>query len=349
MSESDMKRGRSPNRDRGPQRVENTAGLMEACLLAPQCMQRHRQSACSKFKDLSLQHRQSVIAAKELCVRCLRHSDLDEIKKKECIRRKTQPHWLVSDVRQPDAPLRQERDLPPVEAKEGRLVYACRTNIRVKMESDSHKEAYSAELAMLFSTTRQMSVIALSAAIGQGLPYRTVPEVNVMLGDGRREKSSRLFFLEIRPHRGIAHPRKVPDPILVAAYGASEAAPAADAAPELPLLRERFTVRPSLTKGELAQKAGPIELVIAREYMQYWPTQADRSQFVSDNLNLMKTTFHPGQLLFGVSDQEAVGSMKKEVKRRLTQGTGESAGSSTSSSRRSREQAQAASSPGKRR
>ncbi len=91
-------------------------------------------------------------------------------------------------MREPGAPPHQERDLPPVEAKAGRQVYACRINIRVKTESDSHKEAYSAELAPLFSTTKQMSVITLSAAIGQGLQYRTVPEVDVMLGDGRREK-----------------------------------------------------------------------------------------------------------------------------------------------------------------
>ncbi len=168
-------------------------------------------------------------------------------------------------MRQPDAPARQDRNLPPVEAKAGSLVYACRINIRVKTESDSHKEAYSAELTTLFSTTRQMSAITLSAGIRRGLPYRMVPEVNVMLGDGRREKSSRLFFLESKPHRGAANPRKVPDPYLVAAYGVSEAAPAADAATELPLLRERFGVRPSLTKGELAQRASPIELVIARD------------------------------------------------------------------------------------
>ena len=56
----------------------------------------------------------------------------------------------------------------------------------------------------------------------------------------------------------------------------------------------------------------------------------------------MKKIFHPGQLFFGEADPEAVGSMKKEVKRRLTQGTGESAGSSTSSSRRSRERVPAA-------
>jgi hypothetical protein len=56
----------------------------------------------------------------------------------------------------------------------------------------------------------------------------------------------------------------------VAAYGVSEAAPAAEAAPELPLLQERFNMRPSLTKGILAQRAGPIELVIGRDYMQYW-------------------------------------------------------------------------------
>jgi hypothetical protein len=64
MSEPDMKRVRFPNGDCGPQRGEKTAGLMEACLLAPQCSWRHKLSACDRFKDLSLQHRQSVIATK---------------------------------------------------------------------------------------------------------------------------------------------------------------------------------------------------------------------------------------------------------------------------------------------
>jgi hypothetical protein len=85
---------------------------MEVCLLAPQCSQRHKSSACDKFKGLSLQHRRSVIAAKELCMRCLRHRDLDEVKVKECIRRNNPPHW--------------GRDLSPVEVKVGRIVYACR-------------------------------------------------------------------------------------------------------------------------------------------------------------------------------------------------------------------------------
>ncbi len=206
------------------------------------------------------------------------------------------------------------------------------------------------ELATLFSATRQMSVIALSAAIGQGLPYRTVPEVNVMFGDGRREKSTRLFFLEVKPHRSIACPRRVPDPILVAAYGVSEAAPAAEAAPELPLLRERFEVRPSLTMGELAQRAGPAKLVIGRDYMQCWPRQVNRSRTAGDNLYLMKALFHPGQLLYGEADREAVETMKKEIiRKRLSREGGESAGPSTSSSRWSRERAPAASSPGKRR
>jgi hypothetical protein len=48
---------------------------MEVCLLAPQCSQRHKSSACDKFKGLSLLHRQSMIAAKELC-----HSDLDAVR-----------------------------------------------------------------------------------------------------------------------------------------------------------------------------------------------------------------------------------------------------------------------------
>jgi hypothetical protein len=67
----------------------------------------HRTVECGidlphvKFKDLSLQHRQSVIAEKELCARCLRHSDLDESKKRDCIRKATPPHWLSSSVRRP--------------------------------------------------------------------------------------------------------------------------------------------------------------------------------------------------------------------------------------------------------
>jgi hypothetical protein len=55
MSELDIKRGRSPAGGHEPRRVEKRAGLMEVCLLSPQCLQRHRQSACDKFKGLSLQ------------------------------------------------------------------------------------------------------------------------------------------------------------------------------------------------------------------------------------------------------------------------------------------------------
>jgi hypothetical protein len=113
----------------------------------------------------------------------------------------------------------------------------------------------------------------------QELPYRTVPEVEVMLGDG---------------------------------------------------CRERFNVRPSLTMGDLAQRVRPIELVIGRDYMQYWPRVVDRSRTAGDNLYLMKMLFHPGQLLYGAADKEVA-----EAMRRQTRGVWESAGSSTSWSRRS--------------
>jgi hypothetical protein len=91
MSELDIMRGRSPGGGRGPQRVRRKAEQMEVCLLSPQCLQRHKPSACDKFKGLSLQHRRSVMAAKELCAHCLRHSGLDA----------AQPHWLSSEARDP--------------------------------------------------------------------------------------------------------------------------------------------------------------------------------------------------------------------------------------------------------
>jgi hypothetical protein len=193
------------------------AELMEVCLLSRQCLQRHRPAACDKFKGLSLQHRWSVIGAKELCMRCLRQSDLDTAKVSECTRRDTLPHCLGNEVRDPGKQLRTESELLPVEAKAVKILYACPINIRVKAVSDSHANGFSAELAELFSTKRQMSVIALSAAIGQELQYRSVPEVEVMLGDGPMEECSRLFFLEVRPHR-VAQPLRVPAPFLVAAY-----------------------------------------------------------------------------------------------------------------------------------
>ena len=181
---------------------------MEECLLAPHCGERHRATACEKFRELSLQHRQSVIAEKELCANCLRHSDLDESKKRDCIRKATPPHWLSSSVRRPGRSPSQERELPPpVEAKAGRSTYACRIDIWVKTKLDLHKEEYGASLTTLFSASRQMSAIVQSVAVEKGVPYRTVPEVTVMLGDGRREKSTKLFFLEIKL-AGVLKPRR---------------------------------------------------------------------------------------------------------------------------------------------
>jgi hypothetical protein len=98
-------------------------------------------------------------------------------------------------------------------------------------------------------------------------------------------------------------------------------------------LRERFHSRPALTMGGLSQKEGPVELVIARDYKKYWPKLINTSCFAPDKLFLMKTVFHPGQFLCGQADPEAAGTKMRGIKRRLTQGTGESAGSSTSSSR----------------
>jgi hypothetical protein len=120
VSEMDTRKGRPRERGSRPLGVEKASSLMEQCLLAPHCGMRHRPAACDK---LSLQHRQSVIAEKELCARCLRHSDLDESKKRDCIRKMTPPHWLVSSVRQPGRSPSRERELPPpVEAKAGRYL-----------------------------------------------------------------------------------------------------------------------------------------------------------------------------------------------------------------------------------
>jgi hypothetical protein len=88
--------------------------------------------------------------------------------------------------------------------------------------------------------------------------------------------------------------------------------------------------------GMLAQKEGPIDSVIARDYRKQWPTAISSSCFEADKLYLMKSNFYPGQFLYGLADPDAVGTKMRGVKRKLTLGKGESAGSSTSSSRRPR-------------
>jgi hypothetical protein len=85
-----------------------------------------------------------------------------------------------------------------VEAKAGKATYACRMDIRVRTKLDSRKEEYGASLAALFSASRQMTAVVQAVAVEKGLPWRTVPEVTVMLGDGRRETSTKLFFIEVK-------------------------------------------------------------------------------------------------------------------------------------------------------
>ncbi len=160
-------------------------------------------------------------------------------------------------------------------------------------------------------------------------------------------KSTKLFFIEVKAYRSV-QATKEPEPILIAAYGVKDLAPAAEAAPELPLLRHRFlNSRPALTMGVLSQKGAPIELVIARDYKKHRPRLVDTSCFAIDKLFLM--VFHPGQFLCGHADPEAVGTKMRGVKRRLALGAGESSGSSASSSRRPRAATPAADLPERRR
>jgi hypothetical protein len=238
---------------------------------------------------------------------------------------------------------------PPVEPEAGKRYYACRMDVEARTKMDSRKEEYGASLAVLFCASSQMTAVVQSVAVEKGLPWRTVPEVTVMLSDGRRETSTKLFFIEVKANRTVQS-SKEPEPILIEVYGVKDLAPAAAAAPELPLLRHRFPdTRPALAMGILAQKEGPIDLVIARDYRRHWPVPISFSCFDTDKLFLMKTTFHLGQFLYGRADPDAVGTKMKRVWRKLTLGKGESAGSSTSSSKRPRATTSAADSPERRR
>jgi hypothetical protein len=149
---------------------------MEKCLLALHCRERHRVTACERFKSLSLQHRQSIIAEQELCANCLRHSNLDARKKRDCIKRAAEPHWVGSSVRRPGSTPSPERRMPTqVEPMAGRASYACRMEIMARTKKDLRQEENGADLSVLFCTSRQMTAVVQSVAIEKGLPWRTVP------------------------------------------------------------------------------------------------------------------------------------------------------------------------------
>jgi hypothetical protein len=122
-------------------------------------------------------------------------SDLDASKKRDCVRRAAKPHWVGSSVRRPGKTPSPERDMPPpVEPEAGKRYYACRMDVEARTKTDSRRGEYGASLTVLFCASRQMTAVVQTVAVEKGLPWRTVPEVTVMLGDGRRETSTKLFF-----------------------------------------------------------------------------------------------------------------------------------------------------------
>jgi hypothetical protein len=131
-----------------------------------------------------------------------------------------------------------------------------------------------------------MSIIALSTAIGgkgaiqdcagsehdvrrrpQGeIKQAFLPRGQTSQGYSTPPASASTFFGGgVRSQRGGARHR-----------GCLRAAPLAGE-----VQRETFS-------HQLAQQAGPIELVISSNYMQYWPRTVDRSRASSENLYLMK-------------------------------------------------------------
>jgi hypothetical protein len=91
-----------------------------------------------------------------------------------------------------------------VEPEAGKASYACRMDVMARTKTDLRKEEYGASLSVLFCASRQMTTIVQSVAVEKGLHWRTVPEVTVMLGDGRRETSTKLFFIEIKAYRDLS-------------------------------------------------------------------------------------------------------------------------------------------------
>jgi len=111
-----------------------------------------------------------VIAEKELCANCLRHSDLDASKKRDCNERAAEPHWVGSSVRRPGKTPSPEREMPsPVEPEAGKASYACRMDVMARTKTDLRKEEYGASLSVLFCASRQMTTIVQLVAVEKGL------------------------------------------------------------------------------------------------------------------------------------------------------------------------------------
>ncbi len=103
---------------------------------------------------------------------------LDVRKRRDCLRRAAEPHWVGSAVRRPGRTPSPVGEIPTtVVPVAGRAVYACRMDVMVKTKADLRQEEYGTDLSVLFCPARQMTAVVQSVAIEKGIPWRAVPEV----------------------------------------------------------------------------------------------------------------------------------------------------------------------------
>jgi hypothetical protein len=78
----------------------------------------------------------------------------------------------------------------------------------------------------------------------------------------------------------------------------------AGAAPELDLLRHRFSQRPGeLSNTSVAQPAGPIHLVIGKDNPAYMPEVIARSAWCGTDLYVMRNDLFPGEMLYSETEK----------------------------------------------
>jgi hypothetical protein len=174
---------------------------------------------------------------------------------------------------------------------------------------------YNVRLTTLYDSNQQQSYIRDEVARRHALRYIRVPERTVKLFPAAREKTTKLYILDVKPRSPA-----VKEPEVLSCYGVEggqRTLPEEFGANEL---RQKFAKRPGrLTNSNVAQPEADMEVIVGADNPYLMPTVIYQSVCHGTDLYVTRNPLHAGEMLTGETSGTAwtrtgaAGGAKKET------------------------------------
>jgi len=187
--------------------------------------------------------------------------------------------------------------------------------IHVRSRADMEAGGYNVRLTTLYDSNQQQSYIRDEVARRHALRYIRVPERTVKLFPAAREKTTKLYILDVKPRSPA-----VKEPEVLSCYGVEggqRTLPEEFGANEL---RQKFAKRPGrLTNANVAQPEADMEVMVGADNPYLMPTVIYQSVCNGTDLYVTRNPLHAGEMLAGETSRTAwtrtgaAGGAKKET------------------------------------